>query len=57
LSLEILRYAQDFGCGLQLGFASLTPAERLKFESLRARHQINQLPVTSSPVDIKIDTN
>src|SRR5262249_59973041 len=28
----------DFACGLPLGFASLTPANRLKFESSRAHH-------------------
>jgi hypothetical protein len=29
--LEILRFAQDFACGLPLGFTSLTPAKRLNF--------------------------
>ena len=28
-----LRSAQDFGCGLPLGYASLTPAERLNLKS------------------------
>ena len=35
--LEVLRYAQDFGSRLPLAkTSSLTPAERLKFESIRA---------------------
>jgi hypothetical protein len=29
--LRSFDFAQDFGCGLALGYASLTPAERLKF--------------------------
>jgi hypothetical protein len=32
------RFAQDFACGLPLGFASLTPANRLKFKSARPDH-------------------
>jgi len=32
------RFAQDFACGLPLGFASLTPANRLKFKSARSDH-------------------
>ncbi len=48
--LEILRSAQDFACGLPLGFASLTPAKRLKFESLRARqHSHSSLPAATPP--------
>jgi hypothetical protein len=31
---EILRYAQDFACGLPLGFASLTPAKRLNLDDV-----------------------
>jgi hypothetical protein len=41
---EILRLrwrsAQDFACGLSLGFASLTPANRLKFKSARPDHSL-----------------
>src|SRR5262249_37360444 len=31
LTAQILRFAQDFACGLPLSFASLTPAYRLNF--------------------------
>src|SRR5437868_5796340 len=42
-------FAQDFACGLPLGFASLTPAKRLKFKSSRpdnfqSAHNFKDLP-------------
>jgi len=40
---QILRSAQDFACGLPLGFTSLTPAKRLKLSKITAG--IQQIPV------------
>ena len=42
ICLGIPHYVRDFGCGLPFNSASLTPAKRLKFESLRDAGRVSK---------------